>query len=52
MPVSKKQKLILKLFLLQEVEEYAVINHILSENNEVHQMFLARKTEGGFQRAY
>lgn len=50
MPTSKKEKLILKLLLLQEVEEEnATIRLILSNNkNEVHQMFLAWKTEEFF----
>lgn len=45
--LNKKQKQILNLLLLQEVdEEHAVINKIiLNKRNEAHEVFLAKKTE-------
>lgn len=47
---TKKQKLFLKLLLLQELdEEQAIIKYVLSNNKiEVHEMYLARKAEGFF----
>ena len=50
MPMTKKQKKFLKLLLLHEAEEEeAIMQYILTnEKNEVHQMFLSRKTEGFF----
>jgi len=50
MSLTKKQKCILKLLLLQHVEEeQAIIKYVLSKNkNEVHEMYLSRKAEGFF----
>jgi len=50
MSLTKKQKCIIKLFLLQQVEEeQAVIKFVLSKNkNEGHEMYLAREAEGFF----
>jgi len=50
MSLTKKQKLIVKLLLLQEVEEeQAIIKHVLSnKKNEVHEIYLTRETEGFF----
>ncbi|KAL4092211.1 hypothetical protein QTP88_026749 [Uroleucon formosanum] len=50
MSLNKKQKLILNLLLLQEVdEEQTIINKVMFNNsNQAHQMFLTRKTEGVF----
>ena len=50
MSLTKKQKLILKLLLLQQIEEeQAIIKYVVSKNkNEVHEMYLAREAEGFF----
>lgn len=50
MSLIKKQKFILKLLLLQQVErEQTIINYVLKKyKNEVHEMYLARESEGFF----
>jgi hypothetical protein len=50
MSLNKKQKLILSLLLLQEIdEEQTIVNKIMFNNsNKAHEMFLIRKTEGVF----
>ena len=50
MSLTKKQKLILKLLLFQQVEEeQAIIKYVVSKNkNEVHEMYQAREAEGFF----
>jgi hypothetical protein len=49
MSLNKKQKLILNLLLLQEVdEEQTIINRVVFKKHKAHEMFLARKTEGVF----
>jgi hypothetical protein len=50
MSLNKKQKLILNLILLQEVdEEQIIVNKVMFNNsNKAHEMFLTRKTEGVF----
>jgi hypothetical protein len=47
---TKKQKLILKLILWQEVDEdQGIIKYVMwNEKNEVHKMFLAKKIEEFF----
>ncbi|VVC26297.1 Hypothetical protein CINCED_3A021485 [Cinara cedri] len=50
MSLTKKQKCIIKLLLLQQVEEeQTIIKYAPTKNkNEVHETYLARKAEGFF----
>lgn len=45
---SKKKKMLIKLMLLEQIdEETAIIEHVMSnENHNIHDMFLKRKIEG------
>jgi hypothetical protein len=49
MSLSKKQKLILNLLLLQEVdEEQMIIRYIGGFQKDIHDIFISRRTEGFF----